>query len=34
LAHLPLKSQNFIHVFEAVRAYPNSPKTHLRTLVL
>jgi hypothetical protein len=34
LAHLPLKSQHFVHVFDAVRAYPNSPKTHLRTLVL
>jgi hypothetical protein len=34
LAHLLLKFQNFIHVFDAVRNYPNSPKTHLRTLVL
>jgi hypothetical protein len=34
LAHLPLKSQHFVHVFDAVRAFPNSPKTHLRTLVL
>jgi hypothetical protein len=34
LAHLPLKFQNFIHVFDAVRAYLNSPKTHLQTLVL
>jgi hypothetical protein len=34
LAHLPLKSQHFVHVFDAMRAYPNSPKTHLRTLVL
>jgi hypothetical protein len=34
LAHLPLKSQHFVHAFDAMRAYPNSPKTHLRTLVL
>jgi hypothetical protein len=33
LAHLPLKSQHFVHVFDAMRAYPNSPKTHLRTLI-
>jgi hypothetical protein len=34
LAHLPLKFQNFIHVFDTVRAYLNSPKIHLWTLVL
>jgi hypothetical protein len=34
LAYLPLKFQNFIHGFDAMRAYPNSPKTHVRTLVL
>jgi hypothetical protein len=33
LAHLPLKFQNFIHFFDAVRAYPNFPKTHFGTLV-
>jgi hypothetical protein len=32
--YLPLKFQKFIHVFDAVRAYPNSPKTHFGTLVL
>jgi hypothetical protein len=34
LAHLPLKFQNFILVFDAVRAHPNSQKTHSGTLVL
>jgi hypothetical protein len=34
LAYLPLNFQNFIHVFDVVRAYPNSPKTQLQTLVL
>jgi hypothetical protein len=34
LAHLPLKWHNFIHIFDTVRAYPNSPKTHYGTLVL
>jgi hypothetical protein len=34
LAHLLLKFQNFIHFFDVVRAYLNSPKTHFGTLVL
>jgi hypothetical protein len=32
--YLPSKFQKFIHVFDTVRAYPNSPKTHFGTLAL
>jgi hypothetical protein len=34
LFHLPLIFQKLIHVFDAMRAYPNSQKTHFGSLVL
>jgi hypothetical protein len=34
LVHLLQKFQKLIHVFDDVRAYPNSQKTHFRNLVL
>jgi hypothetical protein len=34
LFHLIQKFQKLIHVFNNIRAYPNSQKTHFITLVL
>jgi hypothetical protein len=34
LFYFPLKFQKLSHVFEVLRAYPNSQKTHCGTLVL